>query len=51
MLREPTRRRCCVIDGEVAMLDEGGSAVFELIQPASKVMPEALLFAFRPAGD
>lgn len=40
------RCRSCVIDGEVAILDEQGRAVFELLQQGPRVKPEALLFAF-----
>jgi bifunctional non-homologous end joining protein LigD len=36
----------CVVDGEVAIVDQEGRAVFELLQQGPRIKPEAILFAF-----
>jgi bifunctional non-homologous end joining protein LigD len=38
--------RSCIIDGEVAILDDDGRALFDRLQQGSRVKPEAILFAF-----
>jgi bifunctional non-homologous end joining protein LigD len=42
------RLRCqsCVIDGEVAIVDDQGRAVFDRLQEGPRIKPEAILFAF-----
>lgn len=42
------RLRCksCVVDGEVAIVDAEGRAVFERLQAGPTVKPDAVLFAF-----
>jgi ATP-dependent DNA ligase len=45
--RRSGRLRCrsCVIDGEVAIVDHEGRAVFDRLQQGSRIKPEANLFA------
>lgn len=38
--------RSCVIDGEVAILDDQGRAIFDRLQHGPRIKPEAILFAF-----
>ncbi len=38
--------RSCVIDGEVAICDEHGRAIFDRLQQGPRVKPEAILLAF-----
>lgn len=40
------RCRSCVVDGEVAIVDSEGRAVFDRLQAGPTVKPEAILFAF-----
>jgi bifunctional non-homologous end joining protein LigD len=40
------RCRSCIIDGEVAIVDDEGRAVFERLQEGPRTKPEAILFAF-----
>src|SRR5947207_12173641 len=44
------RPRSFLIDGEVAVCDPEGRAVFDLLRYGSRPKPEALLFAFRHPG-
>jgi bifunctional non-homologous end joining protein LigD len=38
--------KSCLIDGEIAVCDEKGLAVFDLLRHGSRIKPEAVLFAF-----
>jgi bifunctional non-homologous end joining protein LigD len=38
--------RSCLIDGEIAVCDESGLAVFQRLRHGSRIKPEAVLFAF-----
>jgi bifunctional non-homologous end joining protein LigD len=40
------RCRSCVIDGEVAIVDDEGRAAFNRLQDGPRIKPEAILFAF-----
>jgi bifunctional non-homologous end joining protein LigD len=40
------RCRSCVIDGEVAIVDDEGRAAFDRLQDGPRIKPEAILFAF-----
>jgi hypothetical protein len=42
--------KSCVIDGEVVVVDEHGLAVFDRLRYGAREKPEALLYAFDPAG-
>ena len=37
--------RSCLIDGEIAVCDESGLAVFQRLRHGSRIKPEAVLFA------
>jgi bifunctional non-homologous end joining protein LigD len=43
---EQLRCRSCIIDGEVAIVDDEGRAVFERLQEGPKTKAEAILFGF-----
>jgi hypothetical protein len=38
--------KSCLIDGEIAVCDQKGLAVFDLLRHGSRIKPEAVLFAF-----
>jgi bifunctional non-homologous end joining protein LigD len=42
--------KSCLIDGEIAVCDEKGLAVFDLLRHGSRIKPEAVLFAFDLLG-